>query len=69
MVKSVSLDMEKVQSLAYSKYWTLAELARQSRLSNATIFSLKANRRRASMKTLLQIAHALQVDPADIIKN
>lgn len=67
MTKSTYLDMEKVQHIAYTRFWTLAELARQARISNATIFALKSKRRKASMKTVLNIANALGVEPSDIV--
>lgn len=66
--KSVMLNMSKVREFTYKKYWTIAELARRAHISQATIFALQSNRRRASYKTLLGIANALGVEPSEIVK-
>lgn len=63
-----SVDMEKVCKLTQEKFWTTAELGRKAHLSQATIFSLKAKRRNASMLTVRKLAAALDVSPAEIIE-
>ncbi len=65
---SVSINMEKVRALTESRLWSWAELARESRLSVATIFSLQSGRRNSSNLTVRKLAAALGVEPAEIIK-
>lgn len=61
------IDMEKVKSMMYEKLWTWAELARQSNVTQSTLFALQAGRRNPSMRTIYKIAHALEVEPQQII--
>ncbi|WP_370850989.1 helix-turn-helix domain-containing protein [Megasphaera sp.] len=68
MKDAVNVDMEKVGNMRYEHLWTWSELARRSNVTTATIFALKAGRRRASMRTLHKIAHALGVQPGTLIK-
>lgn len=69
MERSFIVHMDKVYNLAQEKFWTIAELGRQAHLSQATIFSLKAKRRKASLLTVNKLAAALEVSPAEIIEN
>lgn len=68
MEQLYKLDMGKVKVLAYQKFWSLSELARQSRVSLATIFALQAKKRCASQRTITKLAAALDVSPADIVE-
>ncbi|WP_302221300.1 helix-turn-helix transcriptional regulator [uncultured Acidaminococcus sp.] len=68
MGNTFSVNMKKVYELTQKKFWTIAELGRQAHLSQATIFSLKAKRRNASMLTVNKLAAALDVSPAEIIE-
>ena len=68
MGKTYFVDMEKVCKLTQEKFWTIAELTRKAHLSQATYFSLKSGRRKASVLTVKKIAAALDVSPADIAK-
>lgn len=68
MSKSVIIDIEKVKRFAMAKVWTFAELARQSKLSDATLYSLQNGRRKASLMTVQKIALALGVEPSEIVK-
>lgn len=61
-------DFEKIEPLINAKYWTWAELSRQSHLSLATILSLRSGRRKASFRTICFISQALGVDPEEIVK-
>lgn len=60
--------MEKVKSMMYEKLWTWAELARQSNVTQSTLFALQAGRRNPSARTVYKIAYALNVEPAEIMK-
>lgn len=68
MKDAVNVDMAKVENMLYKRLWTWSELARRSNVTTATIFALKAGRRRASMRTLYKIAHAFDVQPGTLIK-
>lgn len=68
MERTFTVRMGKVYELTQKKFWTIAELGRQAKLSQATIFSLKAKRRKASLLTVNKLAAALDVSPADIIE-
>lgn len=62
------VNMEKVDELRLKKFWTNSELGRKAHLTQATIYSLKAKRRNASMLTVRKLAAALEVSPAEIIE-
>lgn len=64
----MNLDMEKVKEMTYQKLWTWADLARQANVTQPTLYALKAGRRNPSMRTIYKIAHALDVDPQEIVK-
>lgn len=64
----MNLDMEKVQEMTYQKLWTWADLARQANVTQSTLYALKAGRRNPSMRTIYKIAHALGVEPQEIVK-
>ena len=68
-VNTATVDMTKVEKLMTEKYFTWCELALRSGLSYYTMHALKVGRRNASFRTLGKIARALDVDPADIVKN
>ncbi|MCH4096026.1 MAG: helix-turn-helix transcriptional regulator [Acidaminococcus provencensis] len=68
MVKTVEIDMKKVKEMTLKKLMSFADLAKSANLSLATLFALQAKRRKASERTLYKIAAALDVSPADIIK-
>lgn len=68
MRNTFSVNMEKVDELRLKKFWTNSELVRQAHLTPATIYSLKAKRRNASMLTVKKLAAALDVSPAEIIE-
>ena len=61
------IDMEKVKRMMYEKLWTWAELARQANVTQSTLFALQAGRRNPSLRTIYKIAHALEVEPQQII--
>lgn len=63
----MNLDMEKVKEMTYQKLWTWADLARQANVTQPTLYALKAGRRNPSMRTIYKIAHALGVEPQEII--
>lgn len=64
----MNLDMEKVKEMTYQKLWTWADLARQANVTQPTLYALKAGRRNPSMRTIYKIAHALGVEPQEIVK-
>lgn len=64
---SYYVNMDKVCELTQEKFWTIAELTRKAHLSQATYFSLKSGRRKASVLTVKKLAAALGVSPAEII--
>ena len=68
MGNTFSVNMEKVDELRLKKFWTNSELGRKAHLTQATIYSLKAKRRNASMLTVRKLAAALDVSPAKIIE-
>lgn len=68
MALSYTVDMQKVRDMTFKRLWTWNDLARRADLAPATIFALLAERRRASTRTVYKIAHALQVEPSEIIK-
>lgn len=68
MGNTFSVNMEKVDELRLKKFWTNSQLGRQAHLTQATICSLKAKRRNASMLTVKKLAAALGVSPAEIIE-
>lgn len=68
MGQTFTVNMGKVCELTQEKFWTIAELTRKAHLSQATYFSLKSGRRKASVLTVKKIAAALDVSPADIIE-
>lgn len=69
MAASYSVNMQRVQELAFKRLWTWAELSRRADLTPATIFALLAGRRKASLRTVYKLARALEVDPAELIKH
>lgn len=62
------INMAKVKELTYKNFWSLSKLAEKSHVSLATIFALQAKKRRASQRTVVKIAAALDVSPAEIIE-
>lgn len=62
------INMVKVKELTYKKFWSLSQLAEKAHVSLATIFALQAKKRRASQRTVVKIAAALDVSPAEIIE-
>lgn len=68
MRDTFSVNMEKVDELRLKKFWTNSELGRKAHLTQGTIYSLKAKRRNASMRTVKKLAAALDVSPAEIIE-
>lgn len=62
------INMAKVKELTYKRFWSLSQLAEKSHVSLATIFALQAKKRRASQRTVVKIAAALDVSPAEIIE-
>lgn len=67
MRDNYSIDMQKVRSMTYKRLWTWADLARHTDLTQSTLYALKAGRRKASPRTVYKIAHALEVEPEEII--
>lgn len=65
---SMKIDMQKVQTLALDKFWTMSELSRQADVSVTTLLGLKAGRQRASLMTIRKISAALGVSMKDITK-
>ena len=63
----MKIDMEKVKRMMYEKLWTWAELAKQANLAQNTLYALQAGRRNPSLRTIYKIAHALEVEPQQII--
>jgi DNA-binding Xre family transcriptional regulator len=68
MDRSFTVEMGKVYELAQNKFWTIAELGRKAQISLATIYALKAKRRKASTLTVKKLAAALDVSPTDIVE-
>lgn len=68
MKNTFSVNMEKVDELRLKNFWTNSQLGRKAHLTQATIYSLKAKRRNASMLTVRKLAAALNVSPAEIIE-
>lgn len=66
---STLVNMNKVRELATAKLWTFAELARRSKVSDATLYSLQSKRRKASFLTIQKIATALEVQPNELIEH
>lgn len=64
----MNIKMDKVQEMTYQKLWTWADLARQANVTQSTLYALKAGRRNPSMRTIYKIAHALGVEPQEIVK-
>ena len=65
---SFYVNMDKVCKMREERFWTIAELIRKAHLSQATYYSLKSRRRKASILTVKKLAAALDVSPADIIE-
>ena len=68
MKEAVNVNMTKVEKMMYKRLWTWSELARQADVTTATLFALKARRRRASLMTLCKIARAFKVKPETLIE-
>lgn len=67
-MESVLVDMQKVKMLAAKKLLTVAELARRANVSNATLYALHGETRKASFTTLMKIASVLDVAPKDLLR-
>lgn len=65
---STFVNMQKVKALAVAKCWTMAELSRRSKVSDATLYSLQSKRRKASFLTITKIARALEVKPTELVE-
>lgn len=66
--KDLQPDFSKIAPILYEKYWTWADLAKKADISAATVFGLKAGRRKASPVTVYKIAGALGVDVSEVVK-
>ena len=69
MCVAYPIDPQKLKIFTCKKLWTLSELANNANLSQATISSLCAGRRNASLRTVYKLARALEVEPAELIKH
>lgn len=67
-MKTFNVDMRKGKEITYSNFMSLQDLAIKSHVSAASLFAYQAKRRKASALTVYKIAAALDVFPADIIK-
>lgn len=68
MKYSVCVDFKTVQSLSYKKMWSLTKLASQADISLSTLFAIQRKKGKASMKTVLKLATALNVAPDELIE-
>lgn len=68
MKYSVYVDFKTVQSLSYKKMWSLTKLASQADISLSTLFAIQRKKGKASMKTVLKLATALNVAPDELIE-
>ena len=62
------VDLKTVQSLSYKKMWSLTKLASQADISLSTLFAIQRKKGKASMKTVLKLATALNVAPDELIE-
>lgn len=62
------LDMERVELLAMEKCWGMSDLQRAAGLANMTLYHIKRGKAKASARTIGKVARALEVNPAEIIK-
>lgn len=67
-IRCNKLNLEIISRLIDKRFLSWAELGRLAGISSSTIFALKAGRRNASYMTIRKIAHALDVDPQEIVK-
>lgn len=66
-IRCNKLNLKIISNLIDEKFISWAELGRLAGISSSTIFALKAGRRNASFTTIRKIAHALEVEPQQII--
>lgn len=64
----MELDINKMQLLMLRKCWSIADLQRHAGLANTTIYKICDGINNASSRTIGKIARALEVDPAEIVK-
>ena len=57
-----------IQKVREIKKMSLRELATLAKLSASTISAIENNKRSLTVKTLVKIAEALQIEPEDLIK-
>lgn len=62
------LNLDKVELLAMSKCWGLAELQRQAGLAKMTLYKIRKGENKASARTVGKLARALGCDPVEILK-
>jgi transcriptional regulator with XRE-family HTH domain len=63
----VEVNVEKLRELRRLKVLTLRELEEVSGVSYATIHRLERGHRQAHPSTIRKLAHALEVEPAELL--
>lgn len=61
------VNAEKLRGLAEARCLSWARLARLADISAATVLSVAAGRRNASLNTVRKLAAALEVEPAELL--
>ena len=62
------VDGEKLRRLREARFLSHRDLAREASVSPTTILNLEANRVEAQRRTIRKLARALEVDPAELVR-
>lgn len=65
----MNLDTKKLQMLMAKKQINIGELAEKSNLSSASISSFFSGRRNPSVKSIGKLAHGLEVEVGELLKD
>ncbi len=61
------IDGEKLRALREDKFLSNRELAKRASVSPTTVLNLEAGKAEAQRRTVRKLAHALGVDPAELV--
>ncbi len=62
------IDGEKLRALREDKFLSHRELAKRASVSPTTVLNLEAGKAEAQRRTVRKLAHALEVDPAELVE-
>jgi transcriptional regulator with XRE-family HTH domain len=62
------IDEEKLRALREARFLSHRELARFAGVSPTTVLNLEAGKGEPQRRTIRKLAHALEVDPSELVK-